>query len=165
MIYLRDERADDVHFLRELYGSIREQELAPVPWSDAQKRAFVDQQFAAQCTHYRTNYPGAHFSIICDDDVRVGRLYLHEREQEFRIMDLAIVAEHRRRGIGSAVVSRVLERAAATGKAVTIHVEQFNPARALYQRLGFVERQLNGIYILMEKPAQPTREHQPNTAS
>jgi len=33
---------------------------------------------------------------------------------------------------------------------VSLHVETFNRARRLYDRLGFVEQDTNGIYALME---------------
>ena len=56
---LRPVADSDREFLVELYGSVREPELAEVPWHEATKRAFVEQQFTAQDAAYRGNYPGA----------------------------------------------------------------------------------------------------------
>jgi len=57
--------------------------------------------------------------------------------------------EHRRKGLGEALLRDLLDEAAAAGKAVTIHVEKFNPAMSLYRRLGFVPAGEQGAYDLM----------------
>ncbi|MBC7171600.1 MAG: hypothetical protein H5U40_04200, partial [Polyangiaceae bacterium] len=54
----------DLSFLAELYGSTREEELAPVPWSPDQKRAFLESQFAAQHRYYQEHYAGARFDLV-----------------------------------------------------------------------------------------------------
>jgi ribosomal protein S18 acetylase RimI-like enzyme len=41
------------------------------------------------------------------------------------------------------------EEARASGKSLTIHVERFNRALGLYQRLGFREVEDKGVYLLM----------------
>ena len=43
-----------------------------------------------------------------------------------------------------------MAEAAAVGKALTIHVERFNPALRLYERLGFRTIEDKGVYQLME---------------
>ena len=39
----------------------------------------------------------------------------------------------------------------AWGKPVRIHVERFNPALHLYERLGFVKAGDTGVWLLMER--------------
>ena len=58
--------------------------------------------------------------------------------------------EWRGTGVGTELVRSVLARGQAAGKPVTIHVEAFNPALRLYQRLGFQKVDTNGIYYLMK---------------
>ena len=65
-------------------------------------------------------------------------------------MDIALLPEHRGAGIGSAVLRGLLAEAAAAGKPVRIHVERLNPARRLYERLGFAPIEDKGVYYLME---------------
>jgi ribosomal protein S18 acetylase RimI-like enzyme len=43
----------------------------------------------------------------------------------------------RNQGIGTAVMHRLMEEAARAGRAVTLGVVKTNPARRLYERLGF----------------------------
>lgn len=140
----------DLPFLEKVYGSTREAELAQTDWSDAQKAQFIAFQFSAQHQHYTTHYHGAQYFVIERDQAAVGRLYLHWREDELRIVDIALLPEARGAGIGNALLDALMTRAASQGKGVSIHVEQMNPAMRLYQRLGFQRIGEHGIYHLME---------------
>lgn len=139
----------DLPFLQILYASTRTEELAQLPWSEAQKSDFLDMQFRAQHEHYRHHFSHADWLLIEHDGEAVGRLYLDRRRDEHRIIDIAFLPLHRGRGFGSALLADLLEEAAAAGKATTIHVEKFNPAMRLYHRLGFVTAEDKGVYDLM----------------
>ena len=147
---LRTVTPEDEQFLRAVYASTRAEELARVPWSDEQKRAFTDMQFAAQDADYRRNYPEAQYSIIKVKGVPAGRLYVDRGSQEIRIIDIALLPEHRRAGIGTSLLRALQEEARTAGKTLSIHVEKFNPARSLYHRLGFRQIEDKGVYLLLE---------------
>jgi GNAT superfamily N-acetyltransferase len=123
--------------------------LSVTGWSDLEKAAFCRGQFNAQTAHYRENYPGASLQIIERDGEPIGRLYVMRWEREIRIMDIALLPEHRGAGIGTKLLRELQKEAAAAGKPLTIHVERFNPALQLYQRLGFREIEDKGVYLLM----------------
>jgi ribosomal protein S18 acetylase RimI-like enzyme len=142
----------DRAFLVELYGSTREDELAQVQWDDGARRAFVEHQFAAQDAHYRANYPGATLDVIEVDGAPAGRLYVHRGPGDIRIMDIALAPEFRGRGIGSGLLRSLIDEAEASGRKLSIHVERNNPARSLYDRLGFQPAGEHGVYVLMERP-------------
>ena len=150
VIRLRPTTATDDPFLCALYASTRTEELAPVPWTEEQKRAFLEMQFRAQSAHYAKHYAGAEFLIIEDDGQPVGRLYLHRQPHDIRIVDISVLPEHRGRGIGSTLLRGILEEGAAAHTPVSIHVEHFNPAMRLYERLGFRHIDTQGVYHLME---------------
>jgi GNAT superfamily N-acetyltransferase len=141
---------DDAPFLYRVYASTREEELRPVPWSAAEKDAFLRQQFQAQHAFYQEHYEGARFEVILRDGQPIGRLYVARWAAEVRIVDIALLPEHRGAGIGTAILRDLLAEAGATGKPVRIHVERLNPARRLYERLGFVSIEDKGVYYLME---------------
>lgn len=152
-VRLRPEDDADLPFLLALYRSTREHELAAVEWTNDQKHAFVVMQFQAQREHYRREYQGASFDVIERNGVPIGRLYVHERPGEIRIMDITLAPQMRSRGIGSALLRDVLDEGARSQRPVTIHVERFNPARHLYERLGFHmvgQPAEDSIYLLME---------------
>jgi ribosomal protein S18 acetylase RimI-like enzyme len=140
---------DDAAFLSEVYFSTRWAELEITGWSDAEKLEFLRMQFKAQDTHYRTHYDDAEFLVVVESGVPVGRLYLHALAQELRVMDIALLTQHRRRGIGAALMHAVLEFARGSGRRVTLHVEHQNPARFWYERLGFRAVEDRGVYLFM----------------
>jgi GNAT superfamily N-acetyltransferase len=143
----------DRAFLVELYGSVRERELAHVPWDEATRRAFVEQQFAAQDAHYRQHYPGATLDVVEVDGEPAGRLYVHRGPSDIRIMDIALLAPFRGQGIGTGLLRTLIDEAEGSGRKLSIHVEVNNPARTLYDRLGFRPAGDHGVYVLMERVA------------
>jgi GNAT superfamily N-acetyltransferase len=147
---LRPATAGDRDFLLEVYGSTRADELAMVDWPDASKDAFVEMQFDAQDEYYRRYYPDASFDVVVVDGDPVGRLYVDRWPEEIRIVDIALVAERRGSGIGTRLLRHVMDEAVAAGKKVSIHVEVFNPARHLYDRLGFTLAVDKGVHLLLE---------------
>lgn len=163
---LRPVTDDDRPFLVDLYAGLREPELAHVAWDDEHKRAFVEHQYEAQDAHYRGNYPGATLDVVEVEGERAGRLYVHRGPSDIRIMDIALLASFRGRGIGTALLRALIDEADGSGRRLSIHVEANNPARTLYDRLGFLPVGEHGVYVLMERPAatrgsawQGVREH------
>ncbi|HEV7519394.1 MAG TPA: GNAT family N-acetyltransferase [Thermoanaerobaculia bacterium] len=147
----------DQALLFRVYASTREEELAAVIWEPGQKEAFLRQQFDAQHQWYQQNYAGAEFLVIVSDGVPAGRLYVVRWEKEIRLIDIALLPEHRNGGVGSAILGEILAEGSAAGKPVTIHVEKFNPALRLYLRLGFTPIEDRDVYYLMERaPTPPT---------
>jgi ribosomal protein S18 acetylase RimI-like enzyme len=154
-VTLRDETDGDIDFVAELYASTREEELRPVAWPDVQKRNFLRQQFELQRAHYHQHYPGAQWLIVLRDGAPIGRLYLKTASLELRLMDVALTREQRGQGIGTALMQSVLRYADDLGAPVSLHVEPFNPAIRLYQRLGFTTIETRGIYCYMQRPTPP----------
>jgi GNAT superfamily N-acetyltransferase len=147
---LRPVTPEDETFLQRVYASTRVEELAVTGWSEEQKTAFLQHQFTAQDAHYRKHYPTAEFSVIEEEGLSVGRLYVDRWTREIRIMDIALLPEHRRKGTGTLLIAALQEEARATAKALSIHVEKFNPAMRLYERLGFKPIEDKDVYVLME---------------
>ena len=167
-ITLRQAARSDDGFLRNLYASTRSEEMALLDWSDAEKYEFLTMQFDAQTAYWAERYPHTDRLIVTDRGQPVGRLYLDRRDDEIRVVDIALLSEYRGRGVGRALMQQVISEAHGCGKAVRIHVERNNPALRLYQRLGFVAISEHGIYLLMElvppnraEGSEPRRESPP----
>jgi ribosomal protein S18 acetylase RimI-like enzyme len=154
-VNFRPELPEDEAFLAKLYATTRAGEMALTGWDAAQQEAFLRQQFQFQTAHYRKHYGDALFQIILRDDTPIGRLYVHFGAQEIRLMDIALLPEHRGAGLGGSILENLLQEAAQLGKTVTLHVERFNPALRLYQRLGFrvIEDQQINFYMEWRPPA------------
>jgi ribosomal protein S18 acetylase RimI-like enzyme len=150
-ITLRPITSEDMDFLCQVYASTRQEEMALVTeWSQAQKTAFLQMQFNAQHAYYAEQYARAQFEIILLEGTPIGRLYVDRRMKEIRIVDISLLPDYRRRGIGSGLLKEILNEGAQASLPVTIHVEMFNPALRLYDRLGFHRIAEHGVYYLME---------------
>ena len=150
MISLRPITPEDELFLAGLYASTRAEELAQINWSEEQKVMFCRMQFAAQTADYQKNYPDASFQIIERDGVAAGRLLVMRSDDAVHVIDIALIPEHRGAGIGTKLLKELQEEARAAGKKLSIYVERFNPARRLYDRLGFKQVEEKEVYLLME---------------
>ena len=139
----------DLPFLFQVYASTRVEELAPLLWTDAQKAAFLSQQFRAQHTDYRRNYSDADWLVVLRASGGAGRLYVDRDAREHRVIDIALLPEHRGHGLGGAIMRDLQDEAGTAGKPLTIYVEKFNPAMRLYRRLGFRTIDDMGVYDRM----------------
>lgn len=156
-IRLRPAETDDEAFLFALYRSTRAEEMAQWGWNEAQQQAFLNLQFRGQQAHY-AEYPNPDHNIILstkpEGEYPIGRLFLSRLEDEIRLVDIALLPEHRGQSIGTALIQGLFEEAAREGKAVRLHVERFNRARQLYLRLGFqIIGDIGSHYFMEWKPS------------
>lgn len=150
MLHLRPICEDDRAFLSRLYASTRAEELRQLEWSEQVKKSFLASQFEAQQRSYQAHFPGAQFQLILHDDQPAGRLYVDRNNDEIRIIDIALLPEFQREGIGRALLGALLDEARQCGLPIRIHVERLNPAIRFYKQLGFRQIEDQEVYLLME---------------
>lgn len=125
---LRPATEADREFLRDLHrATLREYVDQVFGWDDAQQREMFDARWD----------PGPR-RIIRLDGRDVGTLTVETRDDEVFLADIGILPEFQSRGLGSAVIRSVLADADARGLPVRLQILRPNPARRLYERLGFV---------------------------
>lgn len=149
-IEIRPATADDTRLLFEVYASTRVDELAPVPWTSEQKLQFIAFQFQSQGEHYRQMFPAATFDVIEVDGTGAGRLYVNRTDATIHVIDIALLPSARGRGVGTKILRDLCSEGEAKGVPVTISVEKFNPAKRLYERLGFRMIEDGEVYQRME---------------
>lgn len=150
-ISLRPATNRDAGFLADVYASTRRQELSQTGWSEDEIEAFLNIQFEVQHQFYKETYQNACFDIIEAHGKPVGNFYVDRNPDEIRIIDIALLPEHRNKGIATHLIREVLAEARDKNLTVSVHVEQGNPAVSLYRRLGFKQIETKGIYRLMER--------------
>ena len=141
----------DYPLLFEIYVSSRAEEMKLAPWTEEQKHAFLESQFEAQSNHYYSTYPNGSFDLIKLEDQTAGRLYKVELDDEIRIIDITLLPQFRNRGIGTHLLSEILETGKTKQKPVSIYIETYNPSQTLLTRLGFIPVADDGVYCLWEK--------------
>src|SRR6266550_911227 len=134
----------------EVYSSTRADEMALVNWTDEQKLAFLLMQSNAQKVSYQQESPNAEYFVILNDGIPAGRLIVDRSSEILCLIDIALLPAHRNLGIGRLLIERLQAEAAETAKCLRLHVENFNPAQRLYERLGFMKVEESGFYWRME---------------
>ena len=102
------------------------------------------------------NYPGLVRRIILAGSDPAGYLFTAEAQAGIvQIVDIALSPEFRGRRIGSAVLVWQMHEACSSGCTILLHVNATNPARGLYERLGFSVTGENGPAVRMEYASPP----------
>lgn len=151
---LRPATEQDREFLLQVYGSTREEELRPTGWPAEQCERFVRMQFQAQTQHYWQHYPDSVCQLITQDRGEgpraLGRLWLDSRPGSLHVLDISLIPAARGQGIGTALLRSLMAACREDRKDLSIFVELHNPARRLYERLGFeAEGEEQGLYQFM----------------
>jgi ribosomal protein S18 acetylase RimI-like enzyme len=102
----------------------------------------IRMQFQARQAQYRA-HPAAAEYLMCagtaQDEIVLGSCWLSDTAEQLRVLDIAVLVEHRRRGVARTVLTELCARAAAEAKPVRLSVWHENhPARELYRALGFL---------------------------
>ena len=89
--------------------------------------------------YFREHLDLSRLEIIVVEDVSIGALSVEARAGVTFLANIEIVPEYQGQGIGSAIIRDRCDQARQKGEAVELQVLKVNPARRLYERLGFRE--------------------------
>jgi ribosomal protein S18 acetylase RimI-like enzyme len=149
---LRPVTAGDAALLFDVYASTRSEELAVTGWTEERRQAFLAMQFHAQQSDYTSRFPDAEHSIIAVDGADVGRIWVNRSPSEIRLLDIALLAQSRNRGIGTDLLRSLIEEAEAAALPLRHSVYKANDrALRFYGRLGFTIVEDFETYVLMER--------------
>ena len=95
-------------------------------WDEQQQRASFPAQWKRE-----------EVRIISIDGNDVGWLQVAELPTEIRLQKFFVSPQYQRSGIGTEVLSKLLATWRSTEKKIVLKVLKNNPARRLYERLGF----------------------------
>ena len=91
--------------------------------------------------------------IIQYGGVDVGRITTTQKEDKILLDELHILPEYQGNGIGKQVLQSLLEDAAFENLTVELSVLRSNPAKSLYERLGFrIFKEDESRYYLSKTP-------------
>lgn len=129
---------DDLHGIAEI-----EKECFEKPWS-----------YESFCMEYADKHK-FYFVAKCDGKVIGYGGYAHILD-EGHIMNIAVTASHRGKGVAKAIVAKMIGSARENGiGAITLEVNDANkPAISLYEKMGFEFSGLRPHYYGWEKPAR-----------
>jgi GNAT superfamily N-acetyltransferase len=90
-----------------------------------------------QRASFRRQWQVTEVRIITLDGADIGWLQSRTQDGTFFLGQLFVEAPRQRRGIGTEVMNRLIGEATHAGQAMTLAVVKINPAKRLYDRLGF----------------------------
>lgn len=146
-VQVRSVESSDDPFLFQIFCSSRP-ELAFLP------EPLLQMQFRAQAMSYKSQYPGAEHRLILMEGRPSGRILVDRSGERLHLVDIALLPEARGRGIGTALLHALQAEAGVAGLPVRLSVYEANPARRLYERLGFRVTGNQPPYLMMEWLAQ-----------
>lgn len=111
---------------------------------------FIDERINTDLDDIALSYHSAHFLLACDGDAVIGTgALVRQADGSGRIVRMSCAAAYRRRGIGSAIVEQLIERARGLGCPLVVLQtnDDWDDANGFYRAIGFAEtrREPEGI--------------------
>jgi ribosomal protein S18 acetylase RimI-like enzyme len=138
---------------------LRPPEPADTPWlwelKVAALRSYVEQTWGVwdetlQRDFFARGLRSPHLRVIELAGIgRVGAIELARRGSEFHLGRIELLPAWQGRGLGTRLLGEILDEARAAGKPVRLQVLRVNPARRLYERLGFRADGETATHVLM----------------
>jgi len=145
---LRPATAEDYPFLYDLHVATMKEYVAQTwGWDNAVQQAM-----------FRENFTPERGRIVMVDGRAVGVFTAERRPAEWFIWAIAIGPEMQGRGLGAALLRDQLATAARDGLPTRLQVLLVNPARQLYERLGFAIIDETPTHYLMSAPTQTLQQ-------
>ena len=127
LITLRPARSEDHTFARNLcFETMRGIVDALFGWNEADQQAKFARQFKVEESR-----------IIVANGQDIGWLQVQEMPDSVNLGQFYIAPAYQGCGIGTYVLTLLMAEARDEGRSITLSVIKSNPARRLYQRLGF----------------------------
>jgi GNAT superfamily N-acetyltransferase len=119
-------------------------------------RAYVEPFWgwdeAEQIAFHRKRWEACRPEIVQCDGRDIGTIEVLRQEHELVLNEFYLHPEFQRRGNGTRLMAGVCEEADLKGLPVTLKVLKNNPAKALYDRSGFVVTGETRTHYLMSRP-------------
>jgi GNAT superfamily N-acetyltransferase len=119
----------------------------------ATMKEYVDRTWgwddAFQESMYRRNYVPAEIQIVLYDDKDIGMLSVEEGEDDIFLRIIEIHPEYQGKGIGTVIINKIIADGAQKMKPVRLRVLKVNPAKRLYDRLGFSTVEETSTHYIM----------------
>lgn len=140
-IAVRDSVPEDVEFMFEVYQA----SIGPyvVQTWGRRDEAFLKERFQRPLLDVPHR-------IIEANGQPVGLLAVKESAQFIFLHRIFLLPQAQKRGMGTRLIREILQSAQKRGLPVRLRVLKVNPARALYERLGFAVIEETETHYLME---------------
>lgn len=134
-----------------LFAEEKAAELAPLGLSAEQLQPLLEMQYRGREFSYSQAAANLADDVLClSDGTAVGRILIDRRADGIRVMDVAVLAAYRNRGIGTQALEQVQQAAQKASLPVRLRVMKQSAAGRLYKRLGFAAVSSDAISMELE---------------
>ncbi|HEY1681989.1 MAG TPA: GNAT family N-acetyltransferase [Candidatus Tumulicola sp.] len=141
-IELRAATEEDRAFVEELYFSTQRWII---------EKLFGWRGDAVEKAKFASFYDQRNTQIILDEDRAMGWWTVVRDDDFVELGQICLTPEHQRRGIGTLLISQLIEEAKEQRKTASVSTAKINPALSLYKRLGFVPVSETDFKIYLER--------------
>lgn len=100
-----------------------------------------------QRENFTKNFDPAEGEVIVFEDKDIGYFWVIEKENEILLASIRLLPEFQNKGIGTQLIKNLI---AESSKPVALQVLKINPARKLYERLGFFVEEVTRTHYIMK---------------
>jgi ribosomal protein S18 acetylase RimI-like enzyme len=98
---------------------------------------------------FRKNYVPSQMQVITLAGNDIGMISVEERDEYIFLRVIEIHPLYQRRGLGTTIIQKIIDNAARQMKPVRLQVLKVNPAKRLYDRLGFAVIEETSTHYIM----------------
>jgi ribosomal protein S18 acetylase RimI-like enzyme len=150
-ISLRPARKSDEPFFYDVFKSVRGPEFAVLGLHPEQLEMLMKQQYEARTGSYEAQFPDSGNSVVLSGETPIGQFWVFRTPEEFLVVDIALMPDHRGTGVGGALMKQFMAEADAAAVPVRVTVATNNPGSLrFHQRLGFRITSQDEMYYTME---------------
>lgn len=141
IITTRNATQNDYEFLYALNSkAMREYVQATWGWDETWQQNYFKEHFRPEAN-----------KIIMLNLEDVGRIEFFNEANAVRVSNIQILPEYQNKGIGSAIMLKIIQQAQDRKQCVTLQVLKVNPARRFYERLGFFVEDEDDVHFKMKR--------------
>jgi ribosomal protein S18 acetylase RimI-like enzyme len=139
----RPAQPGDYAFLRALHHATMRAYVEPIwGWDEVEQKRLFDLHFNSTTAE-----------IISMEGQDVGAVTIERQEESVFLSNIQILPEFQGHGVGTAIIKEMLATAHAHRLPATLRVLKNNPAKRLYERLGFhVTGETETHYVMCSGP-------------
>lgn len=139
-VSLRLATPEDADFLYTLLKATMQKYVAQVwGWDEQWQQRYFQENFAPDKER-----------VIVKGEEKIGVISTERKRDEVFLAKIYILPEYQGQNIGTELIKVVMEEAFDCGLPVTLRVLKVNPAKRLYERLGFVVTDETETHYLMK---------------
>lgn len=114
-------------------------------------KSYVEQLYPWNPRLFRNNFIPDHYDVIEINNLIIGLIKVVSSETEIYLAEIQIIQDYQKQGIGTNLIQSLIQEAQISNKKLWLKVLKNNPAKKLYQRLGFIQQEELAYHFIMVK--------------